>query len=220
MRNHTAYLRLSPDVSWAQTAPFLSRISAERRQRLLQYARERDRVLGVFAELLARYLLLSQAGLSSPEFAHDARGKPYLPQFPELSLSLSHTELCVACACGEGRVGVDVQRRRPIDLRIAERFFSPEEARLVRESDTPDMVFYDIWTKKEAYVKLLGTGLATPFRSFDVSDEALGVQFVTQRLAAHTLSFCCDNAQGNSVPVHIFEITPAQLFAALDIAEP
>jgi len=71
------------------------------------------------------------------------------------------------------RVGVDIECIRPLpDLdEIAERVFSPEERLALRRlppARRPEG-FFNCWTRKEAYVKAIGSGLAHPLTRFTVS---------------------------------------------------
>lgn len=90
-------------------------------------------------------------------------GKPYIPGAPHFSIS--HSNRCVACAVSrEHTVGVDVEAIDSRHKRVASRFFTPAEAEYAAASFSG---FAEIWTRKESYVKLLGTGFATSFRLFD-----------------------------------------------------
>jgi phosphopantetheinyl transferase len=51
-------------------------------------------------------------------------------------------------------------------VKIAKRFFAPEEAEMLLPD--PTGAFFPIWTKKEAYVKWTGRGLAEGLSSFSV----------------------------------------------------
>lgn len=95
-------------------------------------------------------------------------GKPYFAEAPELEFSVSHSGAWWACALGDAPLGLDIERTAPRPfLRLAERFFCPEEADWFRaRGGAAD--FYRIWCAKEAVLKRSGDGLAGGLRSFSV----------------------------------------------------
>jgi 4'-phosphopantetheinyl transferase len=70
-------------------------------------------------------------------------------------------------------VGVDVEWLRPVPdaEQIAARYFAPGENDLLRAlpPGTRLQAFFNCWTRKEAYVKALGNGLAQALDAFEVS---------------------------------------------------
>ena len=104
---------------------------------------------------------------------------------PPLRFNLSHSGGLVACLVTLGvDVGVDVEStQRDLDMvRLAARFFSPEEAGVVRSLAGPEQRerFFAYWTLKEAYLKACGRGLSIPLRqvSFRLApDDTIGVHF-------------------------------------------
>jgi 4'-phosphopantetheinyl transferase len=91
------------------------------------------------------------------DFALHEKGKPYLPNVPDLqfNLSRSHHMACVAVSRGIP-VGVDIERLRPLaeHAAIAERYFPPGENAPLDASD-----FFRRWTRFEAILKAQGLGL-------------------------------------------------------------
>ena len=73
----------------------------------------------------------------------------------------------------EAEDGVDVEKVRPIPDAdgVARSFFSPRET--AELESVPEAArhraFFDGWTRKEAFLKALGDGLARPLDSFDVT---------------------------------------------------
>ncbi len=115
--------------------------------------RERERALAY--SLLCRLLDEEQ-----PHLEHDAQGAPYLPDHPELSVSISHCRTAVAVVISpEGKVGIDIECRRKIGDGLMERICTPEEQEAVHRSDDPTMEFLRLWTRKEAVLKMRGTGI-------------------------------------------------------------
>lgn len=124
-------------------------------------------------QLLGRYLGQEPGAVV---FAHGAHGKPFLPQ-GGLHFNVSHTQglalYAIASAC---EVGVDVEWMQPqvAHERIAARFFALEEREMLAQVPAEErrVAFYHIWTRKEAYLKACGDGLAAGLGTFAVSLEA------------------------------------------------
>lgn len=121
--------------------------------------------------ILGGLLGLPAAGL---EFALGDRGKPLLPGHPHLQFNLSHSGSLMALAVtGAGPVGVDVERidtsHRLDDL--VDRYFAPAEgeAFLALPPERRPEAFFEIWTRKEAFIKVTGEGLSRGLGSFEVT---------------------------------------------------
>lgn len=89
-------------------------------------------------------------------------GKPYLRDLP-FFFNLSHSGEYVFCALSDREVGADIQLCNSADYgRLAGRFFSEEEQRKLESCVVENErrhLFYRLWTRKEAYGKLMGVGL-------------------------------------------------------------
>lgn len=95
-----------------------------------------------------------------PIIVHGEHGQPLMRNFPMLHLSMSHCRRAVGVALSdEGPVGVDVECRRHVSQGLIERVCCDEERAQIAQSVDPEMEFVRIWTRKEAYVKYLGTGI-------------------------------------------------------------
>jgi 4'-phosphopantetheinyl transferase len=80
-------------------------------------------------------------------------------------------------------VGIDVEQVRPFCEadEIAERFFSREEASKIKaETERKPEIFYQLWTRKEAFLKCSGTGIAHGLNQKMEMDEALICDFVPE----------------------------------------
>ncbi len=149
-------------------------------------ARDRDHFVvgrGSLRTILGRYLGVSADRLT---FKAGPFGKPMLSgewQDTQLEFNLSHSKgLAVLALAGGRRVGVDIEAVRPIREMdgLVMRFFSTneQEAFLKVPIERRPAAFFRTWTRKEAYIKAIGTGLSTPLDSFDVGvdhDSAPGL---------------------------------------------
>ena len=115
--------------------------------------RERERALAY--DVLCR--LLDE---EHPRLEHDDKGAPYLPDHPDLWVSISHCRTAVAVAVSsEGRVGIDVECRRRIGDGLMERVCAEDELAAVHSAEDSVMAFLQLWTRKEAVLKMRGTGI-------------------------------------------------------------
>lgn len=101
------------------------------------------------------------------EYCYNEHGKPFLAQHPELFFSLSHAGNLAVAAAGYSALGVDIERIGRANERIATRFFSEGEQRLLEAATDYSLEFIKIWTAHEAFGKALGTGLSLPRGSYE-----------------------------------------------------
>jgi len=129
---------------------------------------------GALRTLLAAYLN------TRPElvrFTYGPRGKPFLapPQDAGgLYFNLSNSdEMALVGFMVGAEVGTDVEYLKPMPdlLQISERFFSESERVVLRAlpEHLQNEAFFNCWTRKEAYLKAVGEGLAVALDSFDVT---------------------------------------------------
>lgn len=91
---------------------------------------------------------------------HNGKGAPFMPSHPELSLSISHCRQAVAVAVSDReRVGIDVESRRRVDGSLMRRVCTPAELAAVQASPDAVMAFLQLWTRKEAVLKMRRTGI-------------------------------------------------------------
>ena len=119
------------------------------------------RALSRRRELLSHLLAEPAADVA---VAHDPEGRPFLPDFPDVSVSFSDSGTANALALvRSGKVGVDVETVRPIGWQAMLPMLSSEgEARDIRsavEGASGLAGFFRCWAAKEAILKAAGTGL-------------------------------------------------------------
>lgn len=109
----------------------------------------------------------------------------YQPFFP----SVSHTSNIIVIVVSNNEIGVDIEKIRNADLRIAKRFFTKYEQEYILENSlVQNNRFYEVWTKKEAYMKYVGKGLHMPINSFNVFDRNISEKLKTFKRDDYSLS--------------------------------
>ena len=130
-------------------------------------------------ELLAERLGVAPEAI---EFVYGREGKPALAERFARSgwrFNVSHCgELAVYVLSRAGEVGIDVEAVHAIAEAdaIVERFFAPGERSAFRalKPEQRNTGFLQLWTRKEAFVKALGDGLAVPLERLDASAPPCG----------------------------------------------
>ncbi len=122
---------------------------------------------------LARHMIweIFQIPLSQQHIAYGPYGKPYLRDYPNVHFNISHSGQYVACAVADRPIGIDVQIIGTYRPDVAARACSGEELERIGASDDPATEFTKLWTRKEAYLKMLGCGIAGGIRELPTGDE-------------------------------------------------
>jgi 4'-phosphopantetheinyl transferase len=147
------------------------------RDRAARFHFDRDRRRFVVAHARLRALLGTYLGVAteSVEIAAKPGGKPALrAPDSDLRFNLSHSGEMALLAFARGcEVGIDVEAERDVPEMdsIAGRFFSPAESAALRALPESERkrAFFRCWTRKEAFLKATGEGLARALDSFDVT---------------------------------------------------
>jgi len=168
-------------VWWAAPLPpegapgLVALLDDRERERLDRFRRPADRARYLAAHALVRLVLADAVGTppAALEFDRTCRcgaqhGKPVLPGGPGFSLTHAGDLVGVAVHPG-GDVGLDVEQARELaDLQaMAEHVCSP------RETAADAQAFFRIWTRKEALLKAVGTGLATPMSAITLGPSGV-----------------------------------------------
>lgn len=141
----------------------------DRKAKALRYRREIDRKLSVVSYLLLIYALNKDFRLSAPRLAYTDRGKPYLPDHKDIHFNISHCPRGCICAVSDQPIGVDIQDIRPFSQDIVKQCCSKEELFMLNQSPDPAACFAQMWTMKESYLKMTGTGISVCLNTIDTS---------------------------------------------------
>lgn len=162
-------------VAPADAPGLVALLDGDERDRLERFRRPADRARYLAAHALTRLVLADAVGSTAGALVFDRtcrcgaqHGKPVLPGGPGFSLTHAGDLVGVAVHPG-GAVGLDVERVRALaDLAaMAAHVCSP------RESATDEDAFFTLWARKEALLKALGTGLASPMSAITLGQSGV-----------------------------------------------
>ena len=129
---------------------------------------------GILRKILGHYLGKNPNNI---HFEYTSHGKPILaanPGYDTLCFNLSHSDAFAVYAITRGRkIGIDIERVRD-DIAvepIARKFFSQDEISSLERihTDNRSELFFQYWTRKEAFLKARGEGISFPMEQCDVS---------------------------------------------------
>ncbi len=155
-------------------------LSADKKSRVDRNKNEKNKKLMVAGDMLLKKAL-SEKDIVSTEFYKNAKGKPYIKNTPYY-FNISHSEDICICAVSDKEIGADIEKIRNVNLKTSIKFATENELRYIfgkiPEDDdfkadfnesTIDLFsrFFEIWTLKEAYFKMLGTGISSDLKSVE-----------------------------------------------------
>jgi len=130
---------------------------------------------GFKRSVLAKYLAVEPGSI---QYVLSDKGKPSLPESEnnnqDLKFNLSHTQDVSLLAVSRNiELGIDVEfKDRKTDWQgVCQRFYTvPEqEALFLLPKEQQQSAFFQLWTRKEAYMKVLGSGLSLPPTGFTLT---------------------------------------------------
>lgn len=133
--------------------------------------------LSICAGALMQNSLSKVTGIPSAmlRYKTDDNGKPYAENI-KVHFNLAHSYNLVLCAVSDNPIGIDTERIRQINTDIAKKYFTKREQEYVLENRINAVTrFFEIWTRKEAYVKMLGTGISD-FLTFDSLNKKISTK--------------------------------------------
>ena len=129
---------------------------------------------GILRKILAHYLDKKPHDI---RFDYSDNGKPVLASksgCDTICFNLSHSgEFALYAVTPEQNIGIDIERiREDVDMdQISQRFFSPTDIsslNQIQKNNWPE-IFFQYWTRKEAFLKAMGDGMSFPMEQCDVS---------------------------------------------------
>ena len=168
------YAPFSPDPEMMKACASL--LSAPERKRFTRLSAEYDKDLFAQRRAFRRFCGAKALGpashLSRIVFRETDKGRPYLSQLQNLWFSFSSCRFGFLGAWSwTHAIGVDFEdhTRHVEALDLARRFFSEAEANAVRKAEglLRPLIFFQLWSLKEASLKSIGEGLPFGLDAFE-----------------------------------------------------
>lgn len=140
--------------------PFLHWFPSQTIKQINIHHHKIDQVKAFTSAICKYYVLPKLLGIRPIDIGlyYNQYGKPYLINHHNIYFNISHTKEYLIIAIANSELGIDLEYIDDnLDMSIKELIFSRQECELIK---TPKE-FYTLWSKKEAYLKYLGTGFLT-----------------------------------------------------------
>ena len=175
---HVHVWRGTTDIPPAQLHAYRDTLSQDERERAQRLTMPVHRQRFTAGRGMLRHILGCYIGIppSDIRFETGPHGKPFLrhPTNHPLHFNVAHSQrVAVYAVSRDFEVGIDLEgdRDRADYHKLAERICSPEEFTMFQQLPQVEhkAAFFSCWTRKEAFVKARGTGLAFPLKQLTVS---------------------------------------------------
>lgn len=146
----------------------------ERKKKVLQYLKKQDQERCLGASIMLAYIYKEFADKDmkndSMKLGYNKYGKPYFQSPDNIFFNLSHSGNYVICGVDTEEIGVDVEERGEVYEEILYNCFTLNEIEVIMShtGQKARELFYDIWTMKESYTKLIGKGLNCSLNRLEV----------------------------------------------------
>jgi 4'-phosphopantetheinyl transferase len=167
------------------------------------------------SKLIARimvYSCLAQSGMENSiyKWTRNQHQKPNIPGWH--NFNISHSGDLVVLAFGNYQIGIDIEKIESCKFDVIE-YFNSEEQYYIYNADDKAKAFYNVWTKKEAFLKAIGHGLHSEHLIKDVNclpdvitHQKIDWHFNKIDLTPEYASFLCTDGVVNDIEVVEFKL--------------
>jgi len=149
----------------------LQLLPANLQQDIIKKKDQHDRQLSVTGKLMLQNIV-NEFDINIPlnNLLYNQYNRPHFNAGFDFNISHS-ANMVMCCGTDKGKIGIDVEFIKPIDLANYINYFTQNEWAHIYKKPDPVSEFYYFWTRKEAVLKAMGTGFHTALDSIDVSGE-------------------------------------------------
>ena len=104
---------------------------------------------------------------TAPRFKYEKNFKPSLIDNNKVFFNISHTKSAVVCAISSNPIGVDIEKKRNISIKLAKKICTKKEYLMFSKAKDKNYTFFFIWTRKESFCKKNGNSIFTNFNKIN-----------------------------------------------------
>lgn len=206
-------LRIDPAKRYSDYDRAAELLPPQRRAELEKRSSDMSAQSSLFAELLVRRHVIRELGTDngSIELIRSAHGKPRLKGSDDIHFSVSHKDGIVCVEFSSCPIGIDIEAVSEPRYRIAEKTFTESERQALLRTENKAELFSTVWTRKEAYSKMLGTGYSCGFSKTETLSGEFDAICESRLFEGYVISSVGDGKP----PLEITEISIDELLTEL-----
>ena len=174
-----SFFNTSLALTQAQFNELLRLLPTSLQTKVLRFRREEDARASLFGKLLLQKMIEHfgfTASLEDLEYTKYERPYIHISDHELFDFNISHSGHYVVCAAStDMRLGIDIEKKSPIDSVDFISQFTSAEWQQIKSSSDSTSEFYRFWTRKEALAKADGRGLNFPFNQIDLAGDRVMV---------------------------------------------
>lgn len=186
-------------------------LSNDQQKKVRKYRKAVDQKLSLYSALLiiaGGKKVIGETRFSF-ELSQTETGKPFFVNYPTVYFNISHSGEVVICGFSNQTIGVDVEKIGKVYPEvISDSFHEVEQCRYM-DSSNKEKTFYEVWTRKEAYVKFDGSGIAqdlTLINTYKLQEELF---FQSWNEGGYQFSICSYKEE----KIVIINVKPEEIYA-------
>lgn len=170
-----------------EVARLLPLVSAQRREQALRFTHLFGRYCCLKSyEMLLQLLASTYTLHSTPTFLYNEYGAPSIKNGPYFSIS--HCKSGIAVAVSKQPIGIDIETVRPLKVDLVKKTMNSLEQEVIFFDTQPDWAFTRLWTRKEAFLKMKGTGIINDLHA--ALADSNGAKFMQIDNTSHNYTCC------------------------------
>ena len=171
-----------------EVARLLPLVSAQRREQALRFTHLFGRYCCLKSYEMLQQLLASAPYTlhSTPTFLYNEYGAPSIKNGPYFSIS--HCKSGIAVAVSKQPIGIDIETVRSLKVDLVKKTMNPLEQEVIFFDTQPDWAFTRLWTRKEAFLKMKGTGIINDLHA--ALADSNGAKFMHIDNTSHNYTCC------------------------------
>lgn len=174
MQTINLYISSIETITEQQQSDIYNSLNIDRKKRANIFTDDTKKSRFLYAEALSEFIVRKDLGVDEIKFSGIVGNKPYLEDYPNLSISRSYAGNYVLIGIDTSSdIGVDIELKNNYTDTVGKYFFTDEEKKYIEESKDKSFAFSLIWTRKESYIKCIGKGLYCSLQSINLAPNSL-----------------------------------------------